>query len=176
MAERTPEAQLATFLSAYSPEVRAVAEAALTKMRALMRGAVELVYDNYNALAIAFAPSERRADVVFSITLYPRWVSLFFARGATLSDPQKLLQGSGSTVRHIVLEDASVLDRPPVRALMAQALRGAAKSDHRAGRRVIIKLVAKTRRPRRPAAAPRRISGAARASASPPRARSRRRP
>jgi len=121
-------------------------------MRALMRGAVELVYDNYNALAIAFAPSERRADVVFSITLYPRWVSLFFARGATLSDPQQLLRGSGSTVRHIVLEDASVLNRPPVRALMAQALAGAAKPDRKAGRRVIIKLIAKKRRPRRPAA------------------------
>jgi len=152
MAERTPEAQLTAFLSEYSPEVRAVAEAALKSMRALMRGAVELVYDNYNALAIAFAPSERRADVVFSITLYPRWVSLFFARGATLSDPQQLLRGSGSTVRHIVLEDASVLNRPPVRALMAQALAGAAKPDRKAGRRVIIKLIAKKRRPRRPAA------------------------
>ena len=149
MAKRTPEAQLAAFLSEYSPDVRTVAAAALAKVRALMRGAVELVYDNYNALAIAFAPTERRADVVFSITLYPLRVSLFFARGATLSDPHKLLQGTGTTVRHIVLEDASVLDRPAVRALMTQALKGATKPDRQVGRRVVIKLIAKKRRPRR---------------------------
>src|SRR5262245_15872228 len=149
MVDRSAEAQLAAFIAEYSPEVRAVAEAALEKMRARMRGAVELVYDNYNALAIAFAPTERRADVVFSITLYPRWVSLFFARGATLSDPHKLLKGSGTTVRHILLEDASVLDRPAVRALMAQALAAAPKPDRRAVRRMIIKLIAKKRRPRR---------------------------
>ena len=176
MAAPTPEAQLAAFLAEYSPEVRTVADAALKKMRALMRGAVELVYDNYNALAIAFAATDRRADVVFSITLYPRWVSLFFARGAALSDPQQLLQGSGSTVRHIVLEDASVLDRPAVRALMTQALRDAAKPDRQAGRRVVIKLIAKQRRPRRPTAQARRVSVATRASASLPGARSRKKP
>lgn len=150
MADRSAEAQLAAFIAEYSPEVRGLAQAALKKMRARMPGAVELVYDNYNALAVAFARSERRADVVFSITLYPRWVSLFFARGAVLSDPRKLLKGSGTTVRHIVLDDASLLDKPAVRALMAQALKeAAAPPDRPAGRRVIIKMIAKRRRPRR---------------------------
>ena len=154
MADKPPEARMAECIAKYSPEVRTVAEAALKKMRARLPGAVETVYDNYNALAIAFGSTDRRPDVVCSITLYPRWVSLFFARGAGLLDPQKLLKGTGTTVRHIVLEDASVLDQSAVRALVTQAVTAAgARFDKATARQVVIKSVAKTRRPRRPAAA-----------------------
>jgi hypothetical protein len=163
MADRSAEARLAECIAKYSPEVRAVAEAALDRMRARLPGAIETVYDNYNALAIAFGPTDRRSDVVCSITLYPRWVSLFFARGANLPDPQKLLKGGGTTVRHIVLEDASILDRPAVRGLIAQALKAAGTSfDTAAARQVVIKSVAKTRRPRRPSAAASRSTRTAR--------------
>lgn len=64
--------------------------------------------NSYNALAIGFGPTERTSDVIFSIALYPRWVSLFFFHGVGLPDPQKLLKGSGKTVRHIVLESAQI--------------------------------------------------------------------
>jgi len=37
-----------------------------------------MVYDNYNALVIAFSPNERPSDAIFSIALYPHWVNLFF--------------------------------------------------------------------------------------------------
>jgi hypothetical protein len=30
------------------------------------------VYDNYNALAIAFGPTDRAGDIVCSVTLYPK--------------------------------------------------------------------------------------------------------
>jgi hypothetical protein len=144
--------ELAGFLAKYTPEVSAVAKAALAKMRARLPGAVELVYDNYNALAIAFGSSERLADVIFSIALYPRWVSLFFKEGATLPDPGKLLKGTGKGMRHIVLEGAATLDRPAVRKLMAEAQRAASSPiDPRAKRRIVIKAVSARQRPRRPA-------------------------
>ena len=145
------ERQLEALIDKYAPEVQAVARASLATLRDRLPGAVETVYDNYNALAIAFGPSERRPDVVLSITLYPRWVSLFFAHGADLADPDKLLKGTGTTVRHIVLEDAAVLNRPAIRRLVSQAVKAAAKQfDRSAPRRVVMKSVAKTRRPRRP--------------------------
>jgi hypothetical protein len=61
-----------------------VARQARAKIRRLQPRAVELVYDNYNALAIAFGPTERPSDLILSIALYPRWVSLFFTREPTL--------------------------------------------------------------------------------------------
>ena len=145
----SPQSRLAGFIAKYDPKVARVARQALGKMRKLLPGAVELVYDNYNALAIGFGPTERASDAIFSIAVYPRWVSLFFLQGATLSDPKKLLKGSGTRVRHIVLESAT-LDKPAVRALMAQALRKARKPlDSGGRRRLVIKAVSAKQRPRR---------------------------
>jgi hypothetical protein len=128
-----------------------LARAVLAKMRARLPGAVELVYDNYNALAITFGPTERTADAIFSIALYPRWVSLFFVHGADLPDPQTLLKGSGKAIRHVVLEDATDLDKPALQALIRRALGGAAKPlDGTRPNRIVIKSVSAKQRPRRP--------------------------
>ena len=152
MKDQSPERQLASFIAKYTPEIGALAQAALAKLRARLPGAIELVYDNYNALAIGFGPTERASDAIFSIALYPRWVSLFFLHGADLPDPQKLLKGSGKVARHIVLKDADVLDKPAVRTLLAQALKRAAKPlDGASTGRIVIKSISAKQRPRRPA-------------------------
>lgn len=151
MKDKSPEKQLAGFIAKYSPEIAAVAKVALAKMRARLPGAVELVYDNYNALAIGFGPTERTSEAIFSIALFPRWVSLFFMRGAELPDPQKLLKGSGKIARHIVLESASDLDKSAVKALMKSALERSAKPlDSAAPNRIVIKSISAKQRPRRP--------------------------
>src|ERR1051325_5444510 len=103
MKNQSPEKQLAGFIARYTPEIAVLAQAILAKMRARLPGAVELVYDNYNALVIGFGPTERASEAIFSIVLYPRWVSLFFLEGASLPDPQKRLKGSGKVVRYIVI-------------------------------------------------------------------------
>jgi hypothetical protein len=144
--------QLDGFIARYSPEVGALARAALAKMGARLPGAARLVYDNYNALVIGFGPTERASDAIFSIALYPRWVSLFFLQAAGLPDPDRLLQGSGKVARHIVLEDADDLDRPVVQRLIALALDGArVPLDGTGEGRLVIKSVSAKQRPRRPA-------------------------
>ena len=145
----TAEAQLAGFLAKFNPEIEAIAIAARAKMRARLPGATELVYDNYNALAIAYGPGERTSEVVFSLALYPRWVSLFL-KFKGLRDASNLLKGSGNTVRHIVLKDASTLDDPAVRELMDQAVKlHPIDATKKPG--LIIKSIATKQRPRRPA-------------------------
>jgi hypothetical protein len=154
-----PSAQdeLDGFLDRFMPEVAQRARAALAKLRKLVPGAHELVYDNYNALAIGFAPGERTSDGLFSIAVFPQWVSLFFLKGATLKDPQKRLRGGGTTVRHVVLEPIEVLDEPAIRALIAQELTRAMPTiDPKAKRKLIIKSVAAKQRPRRPTATPKK--------------------
>jgi hypothetical protein len=152
MKSRSPEQQLAGFIDKYTAEIAALARAALAKLRARLPSAIVMVYDNYNALAIGFGPSERPSEAIFSIALFPRWVSLFFLQGANLADPAKLLSGGGKVARHIVLEDAATLDKPAVRALMQQALEKAVKPIDGSGTgRMVIKPVAAKQRPRRPA-------------------------
>ena len=151
MISRSPEKQLDGFIAKYCPEIASLARVALTKMRARLPGAIELVYDNYNALAIGFSPTERTSDAIFSIALWPRWVSLFFLQGAELPDPNKLLKGSGNRARHIVLEEAADLDKPALEELIASALEGArVPLDGTGPGRIVIKSVSARQRPRRP--------------------------
>jgi hypothetical protein len=109
------------------------------------------VYDNYNALAIGFGPSEKASEAIFSIAVYPRWVSLFFLQGAKLPDPDKVLRGNGAQVRHIVLTEPKILEQPAVKKLMSLALASAKKPlDPKQRRRLIIRSISAKQRPRRP--------------------------
>jgi len=148
------ERQLASFMAKFTPEVAALAEDILGEMRKLYPTALELVYDNYNALAIGFGPTERASEAVFSIALFPRWVSLFLLQAKGLPDPDKMLRGNGSVARHIVLPSAAMLHLPPVKELMREAaVRAKVPFDPKGKRRLIVKSISPTQRPRRPASA-----------------------
>ncbi len=151
MTGTSPKQQLAGFIAKFDPKIGALTRATLTKMRKRLSGANELVYDNYNALAIGFCPTERVSDTIFSIAVFPRWISLFFFNGTELPDPRKLLKGNGKMARHIVLDTPALLDAPGVKALMAEALKIADPQLNKKGRgRLVIKSVSKKQRPRRP--------------------------
>jgi len=112
-----------------------------------------MVYDNYNGLVIGFSPTERPSDAVFSVILFPRWVTLCFLYGAFLDDPQKILKGSGSRVRNVRLASPDDLDQPAVRALVEQAIADAeGPMDRKSTHRLVIRSVQKKQRPRRPPA------------------------
>jgi hypothetical protein len=148
----SPTVQLRAFLAKFSPEIAARAQAILKKMRARYPSALELVYDNYNALAIGFGPTERASEVIFSIAVYPNWINLFFLQGKTLPDPKKILRGSGNQVRHIRLTSAEMLDDPAIVSLMQTATaRAKVPFDPGCKHRLIIRAVAAKQRPRRPA-------------------------
>ena len=149
----SPSAQLDSFLDKFHPSIATDARVALRRLRSRLPGAQELVYDNYNALAIGFAPTDRPSDALFSIAVYPRWVSLFFLQsGARLCDPDCYLEGSGNRVRHIKLDNGAMIDDPGVQDLIAQALELAGRSiDPTQPRKLIIKSVSAKQRSRRPA-------------------------
>jgi len=77
----TPAAQLAGFMAKYTPAMARERRAALRRMRALVPGAVELVYDNWNGLVVGFGPNDRASDAVVSILMLPDHVTLCFIRG-----------------------------------------------------------------------------------------------
>jgi hypothetical protein len=147
--------QFEGFLSIYEPGVAAEAKKSLAKLRKLIPNAIEMVYDNYNALVVGFCPGMRPSEAIISIAVMPEWVSLCFLQGAGLPDPEKRLLGSGNVARHIKMKKGALtLDEPAVQALIAQAL-VRAKVPIPAGqkRQFIIKSVSGKQRPRRPDAA-----------------------
>ena len=110
---KSAEAQLDGFLDAFTPEIAAFARVALAKMRKRLPHAIEMVYDNYNALACGFGPTERASEAIFSIAMFPKYIQFFLsAGGCSCLILKGLLQGEGTCVRHIRLEDEKTLDRP----------------------------------------------------------------
>jgi hypothetical protein len=150
-ATPSPERRFASFLARFTPEIVAETEAVLAKMRARLPGAVEMVYDNYNGLVIGFGAEEKPRDAVFSIIALPDHVTLCFLWGAELFDPDKLLRGSGSQVRHIRLDGPETLDAAAVQMLMTEAIaRSAIPFDDTRPNRMVIRAVNPKQRPRRP--------------------------
>jgi len=126
--------------------------AALARIRTLVPGATELVYDNWNGLVVGFGPSPRPSEAVVSILMTSTHVTLCFIQdGPSLPDPEGLLKGSGNVVRHVSLSSSRDLDKPAVRALVKTAV---ARSDvpFRKGKRreLIVKSISPKQRPRRP--------------------------
>ena len=145
-----PETQLDGFMAKYSPEVAADARRALAFLQARLPTATRLVYDNYNALVIGFGATEKVGDVILSIALYPRWVTLFFLRGVDLPDPHGLLAGSGAQVRSVRLDPISRLEEPEVGALIDTALAYGRPLPASGAGPLIIKSISAKQRPRRP--------------------------
>ena len=120
------EAQLEDLFAKYEDAVATLGRALRTKLRARLPGLCEIVYryENQDALVISYSPSERGADGVCALGLYPDGVKLFFTHGARLakSDPDKLLQGRGKTVRHVMMTSIADFDRAEIEMWIAAAL------------------------------------------------------
>ncbi len=121
-------------------------------MRERLPSAVEMVYDNYNALVVGFCPNDRPSDAIFSIAILPNHLSLCFLQGGPeLPDPAGLLQGSGRLARHIKLRDVAQLDDAEVRNLMGHAMaRARVAFDPKQPGRLVIRSISQRQRPRRP--------------------------
>ena len=132
--------QLTAIIDAQPPEMAKLTKAVLTKMRERLPGSVEMVYDKKNSLVIGFCSAPRASNVINSIAVYSKWINLYFFEGDTLPDPEGLLQGTGSMVRSIRVTDAADLDRPAVKALIAEARKCAEPPlDPKATRKVLLK-------------------------------------
>ena len=145
------ETQLASYFAKYEPAMVKLGKALRAKLRARLPGLFEIVYvyENQNALVISYSPTEHGYEGLCSFALYPDRVHLYFAQGALLSksDPNKLLQGRGKTVRHVVLNTVADFDRAEIEVLMVAALKLAKlRLDASATSSVIIKAEAQKQR------------------------------
>jgi len=146
----SPAKQLAGFIAKFDPAIAKLVRAARATLRKRLPTAIELVYDNYNFLAIGYCSSERTSDCLLSLAASAKGLALSFYYGATLPDPDKLLLGSGKQNRYVRLESAATLREPAVEALIDAAIAHAKTPLPASGRgRTVIKSVSAKQRPRR---------------------------
>lgn|SRR5262245_9241838 len=146
-----PAKQVAAFIAKFDPTIAKLTRSCRSVLRKRYPSAIELVYDNYNALAIGYSPTERTSDVVFSLAVYARGVNLYFMYGRSMDDPDELLQGSGNQGAFIRLEGVDTLEEPKVKKLIERAVKRQRPTFNSKGRGyTIVKSISAKQRPRRP--------------------------
>jgi hypothetical protein len=144
--------ELAGFIDRFEPSIANLVRSARSAIRKRWPTANELVYDNYNFLAIGYSATERTSDVIVSLAVYARGVNLYFMYGRNLPDPEGVLEGAGKQGAFVRLTNIGVLDRPSVKDLLREATEIAkCPLPEVGGGRTIIKSVSAKQRPRRPA-------------------------
>jgi hypothetical protein len=147
----SPTKQVAGFIAKFDPAVAKLTRLCRSVIRKRYPSAIELVYDNYNALAIAYSPTEKTSEVVFSLAVYARGLNLYFMYGRSLPDPNGLLQGSGTQGAFIRLESAATLNEPKVIDLIQRAVKRQKPTFPAKGKGyTVVKSISAKQRPRRP--------------------------
>ena len=81
----------------------------------------ELIYDNYNAVAFGWSPTDKAGDVFCSMALFTNYLNFGFNRGSELPDRQKLLSGDGSLYRYIRISGREDFPEAYIKELLAMA-------------------------------------------------------
>jgi hypothetical protein len=120
--KRTPDAELRSYIDRLDPKHQKLARSVRAAIRKRFPTANELAYDYKTFFVIAYSPTDRGIDGIVSIAGRPDGVRLYFMHGPQLPDPKRLLQGTGKQARFILVESASQLAHPDVKALIAAAI------------------------------------------------------
>ncbi len=152
VARRSAEAKLRSLITKFAPARQRLVGAMRRWLRKRLPTAHEVVYEYHDFFVISYSPNEHGYDGVFAIRAGTNGVRLYLNRGKGLPDPEKLLQGSGTQTRWILLEGASTLVRPAVGCLADEAIARNRVPFARTGRGpVVIRSVPAKKRQRRPA-------------------------
>src|SRR5258706_4713028 len=98
---RRPPAALRTFLEPYDQIISRLFFAARATVLVAAPEATELIYDAYNAVTVAYSFTDRLREAFCHVAAYRDHVNLGFNRGAGLADAERLLVGTGTSIRHI---------------------------------------------------------------------------
>lgn len=89
----------------------------------LYPGSNELIYDNYNALAFGWSPTDRVGHIFCSIAVgrTTHNVHFGFYWGSQISDPKKILLGGGKQYRYILVTSEKEFPRMYMKKLLKEA-------------------------------------------------------
>jgi len=116
------EKQIAGFVAKFDPEMGELIRKCRAELRELLPTAFELVYDNYNFFVIGYCSTAKPSTCIVSLAAAANGVVLSFYQGASLKDPDQLLQGEGKQNRFIRLPSVGALRATGVVALVHAAI------------------------------------------------------
>jgi|GEM_PF-3393826 len=151
MSVPTPssDAHFIALLSRFPADIVALVEQSLSKLRHVIPYSHEVIYEYAHSIVASLGMSEKGYEAIVALAILPDAVKLYFDR--SLPDPKRLLEGSGSKVRSVMLGTASDLDDADIKALIAAALERSGASFPRTDSiRTVIKAAPKKSRTKEP--------------------------
>ena len=114
----------------------------------------ELIWDNYNAVAIAYSKSEKLKDAFCHIAVYAKHVNFGFNRGAELSKGDLKLEGKGKLIRHLKVKIIDSFPKQEVKKMIYEAvglsdsLKGESVAKNRNPKSIVMSISEKKIRPK----------------------------
>lgn len=117
-----PNPQLKKFIAPYSKEIQELTLELRDFITGLVPEANELIWDNYNAVAMAYSKSEKLKDAFCHIAVYAKHVNFGFNRGAVLTKGNIKLHGKGKLIRHMTIKDFESFPKKDIEPMVWEAV------------------------------------------------------
>ena len=114
---------LSKFLQSFSEEKKEIAMWLREFVWDLYPTTNELIYDNYNALAFGWSPTEKLGHTFCSIAVGRTSGNIHFGFywGSEIADPKNLLLGNGNQYRYILVTNTNDFPKTYIKKLMKEA-------------------------------------------------------
>ncbi len=114
---------LAKFLKPFPDGIKEIALWLREFVWNLYPDANELIYDNYNALAIGWSPTDRVGHTFCSIAVGRTSGNVHFGFywGSEIADPKKILIGKGNQYRYILVKNKDDFPKAYIKKLLKDA-------------------------------------------------------
>ncbi|WP_435577878.1 hypothetical protein [Gilvibacter sp.] len=117
-----PNPQLLKFIEPYDEHIQNLALELRNFITDLVPEANELIWDNYNAVAMAYSKSEKLKDAFCHIAIYSGHVNFGFNRGAELTKTSIKLNGKGKLIRHLSVKDFQSFPKEEIQSMIWEAV------------------------------------------------------
>ena len=113
--------ELKRFLQPFSEEITSIALWLREFVWDLYPHCNELIYDNYNALAFGWSPTDRLGHTFCSVAVMEKYLHFGFYWGAQIADPEKKLSGKGNQYRYIKISSRKDFPVAYIKKLLKEA-------------------------------------------------------
>ena len=104
-----------------SPDLRLVCESLRNLVSFLHPDFLQVVWPRQRIVSFGVGPKKATQHYAY-ISVHASHVNLGFYHGASLTDPDNLLEGAGKSLRHIKIRDLAAAIRPQISKLLLQAI------------------------------------------------------
>lgn len=147
MKTLAPSPKMLEYLEAYDAAITPLVLGLRELVFEAAPDATEIVYDAYEAVAMAYTFTETWTRGFCHIAAYPKHVNLGFNQGAALPDPRKRLKGTGKAIRHLTVATMTDLERPELAHFLELAVARAERPEKRQQKLIVKPPSERKRRP-----------------------------